>query len=167
MWSIAEVCERTGLSARTVRYYEEIGLLPGVRRRAGGRRVYGPDELSRLGFIHRLKDLGLSLAEIRELNAVHAIAGSTAAMLERLRDLLDLHVKDVDERIDALDALRTELVRYRDHIEARVSASRATRTGAEGKGKTRTGTPAAPAGMRRARGTASHRGRGRRRGEVR
>ena len=77
--SIREVCARSGLSARTVRYYEELGLLPGVRRRAGGRRVYGGDELERLRFIHRLKVLGLSLEEIRELNAVHAIAGSTRA----------------------------------------------------------------------------------------
>ena len=74
MWPIAQVCERTGLSPRTVRYYEEIGLLPGVRRSEGGRRVYGPDELERLGFISRLKALGLSLSEIGELNAVYAIA---------------------------------------------------------------------------------------------
>lgn len=131
MWSIAEVCERTGLSARTVRYYEEIGLLPGVRRRAGGRRVYGPDELSRLEFIHRLKGLGLGLAEIRDLNAVYAIAGSTAAMLERLRDLLELHVKDLDQRIEELEGLRTELVRYRDRIEARIEP----RSGWPGRGR--------------------------------
>ena len=122
MWAIAEVCERTGLSPRTVRYYEEIGLLPGVRRRAGGRRVFGPDELERLGFIHRLKGLGLSLAEIRELNAVYAIGGSTAAMLARLSDLLELHVKDLDGRIAELSALRGELVRYREHIETRAVA---------------------------------------------
>ncbi len=120
MWSIAEVCERSGLSARTIRYYEEIGLLPGVRRRAGGRRVYGPDELERLGFIHRLKALGLSLAEIRELNAVYAIGGSTSAMLARLGDLLEAHLEDVDRRLGALQDLRGELVRYRDHIEERI-----------------------------------------------
>ena len=125
MWAIAEVCERSGLSPRTVRYYEEIGLLPGVRRRAGGRRIYGPGELERLGFIHRLKGLGLSLSEIRELNAVYAIGGSTAAMLARLRDLLELHVKDVDQRIGDLEGLREDLVRYRDHIEARAAAETA------------------------------------------
>lgn len=123
MWAIAEVCERTGLSPRTVRYYEEIGLLPGVRRRSGGRRIYGPDDLERLGFIHRLKGLGLSLSEIGELNAVYAIAGSTSAMLARLADLLDAHVKDVDQRIEQLEGLRTDLVRYRDHIETRVRRS--------------------------------------------
>jgi len=121
MWAISEVCERTGLSARTLRYYEEIGLLPGVRRKAGGRRVYGPDELERLGFINRLKELGLSLSEIGELNAVYAIGGSTAAMLDRLGDLLTSHLADVDRRIEALRDLRGELVSYRDHIEARKS----------------------------------------------
>lgn len=125
MWAIAEVCQRTGLSPRTVRYYEEIGLLPGIRRRAGGRRIYGPDELERLGFIHRLKGLGLSLAEIGELNAVYAIGGSTAAMLARLRDLLEVHVKDVDQRIGDLEGLREDLVRYRDHIEARAAVESA------------------------------------------
>lgn len=120
MWSIAEVCERTGLSPRTIRYYEEIGLLPGVRRKASGRRVYGPDEVERLGFIHRLKTLGLSLAEIGELNAVYAIGGSTAAMLDRLGDLLTVHLEDVDQRIESLVDLRSELARYREHIEERV-----------------------------------------------
>lgn len=121
MWAIAEVCERSGLSPRTVRYYEEIGLLPGVRRKAAGRRIYGPDELERLGFINRLKELGLSLAEIRELNAVYAIGGSTQAMLVRLRDLLGAHLEDVDRRIAALQDLRGELVSYRDHIEERTA----------------------------------------------
>lgn len=121
MWAIAEVCDRTGLSPRTIRYYEEIGLLPDVRRRASGRRVYGADELERLVFISRLKALGLSLAEIRELNAVYGIGGSTRAMLARLGDLLAAHLDDVDRRIAELGDLRSELVRYRDHVEERAA----------------------------------------------
>jgi DNA-binding transcriptional MerR regulator len=120
--TIAEVCETTGLSARTVRYYEELGLLPGVRRRAGGRRVYGPDEIERLGFIQRLKALGLSLADVKELNAVYGIAGSTRAMLERLDEQLGRHVEDVDGRIGELTALRDEIQKYRDHVTSRLDA---------------------------------------------
>jgi DNA-binding transcriptional MerR regulator len=117
--AIADVREQTGLSARTLRYYEELGLLPGVRRRAGGRRVYGPDELERLRFIQRLKALGLSLAEIKELNAVHAIAGSTRAMLARLGELLDRRLADLDARIRELASLRDEIGRYRAHVADR------------------------------------------------
>ena len=124
--TIAEVCETTGLSTRTVRYYEELGLLPGVRRRAGGRRVYGPDEIERLGFIQRLKALGLSLADVKELNAVYGIAGSTRAMLERLDEQLGRHVEDVGGRIGELTALRDEIQKYRDHVTSRLEALQGT-----------------------------------------
>lgn len=118
--TITEVRELIGLSARTLRYYEELGLLPGVRRRAGGRRVYGEDEVERLRFIQRLKALGLSLAEVKELNAVYAIGGSTRAMLERLDGLLDRHLGDLDARIAELCALRDEIARYRERVRQRV-----------------------------------------------
>jgi DNA-binding transcriptional MerR regulator len=123
LYSIGELSEISGLSARTLRYYEELELLPGVRRRAGGRRVYGDDELERLRFIQRLKTLGLSLAEIRELNAVYAIGGSTQAMLLRLDQLLVRHLQELDERIRGLSALRDEIGRYRDHIASRIEES--------------------------------------------
>jgi len=125
MLSIGEICARTGLSARTVRYYEEVGLLPDVRRRAGGRRVYGPDDEERLRFITRLKTLGLSLAEIKELNAVHALGGSTEAMLERLDELLEAHQEELDHRITELGSLRDQIRKYRAHVGARVEALRA------------------------------------------
>jgi DNA-binding transcriptional MerR regulator len=118
--SIGELAERIGLSTRTLRYYEELGLLPGVRRRAGGRRVYGRDELERLRFIQRLKGLGLSLAEIRELNAVHGIQGSTRQMLMRLDELLSRQLSEVDDRIRELTSLRDEIQKYRDHVVARI-----------------------------------------------
>jgi DNA-binding transcriptional MerR regulator len=122
--AIGEICEKTGLSARTVRYWEELGLLPGVRRRAGGRRVYGRDEVERLRFITRLKRLGLSLEEIRELNAVHGIDGSTRAMLGRLDELLEGHLVEVDERLRELMDVRDEIQKYRDHVRARVEGRR-------------------------------------------
>jgi DNA-binding transcriptional MerR regulator len=129
--SIAEVRSRAGISARTLRYYEELGLLPGVRRRAGGRRVYGPDELERLRFISRLKALGLSLAEIKELNAVYGIGGSTRAMLARLDELLARHRSDVDARIAELVALREEIDAYRERVEGRIG--RASGNSARGR----------------------------------
>jgi len=118
------VCERTGLSQRTVRYYEELGLLPGVRRRAGGRRVYGADELERLDFIQRLKRLGLRLAEIKELNRVYALGGSTLAMLERLDSLLGARADEIAARMAELERLGGDLQRYRGHVRRRVAALR-------------------------------------------
>ncbi|MEE2673348.1 MAG: MerR family transcriptional regulator [Myxococcota bacterium] len=120
--SIREISELTDLSARTVRYWEELGLLPGVRRRNGGRRVYGTDEVERLRFIRRLKALGLSLADIKELNAVYAIGGSTIAMLERLDDLLGSHLVDLGGRIAELTLLRDEMSKYRDHVASRIGS---------------------------------------------
>jgi DNA-binding transcriptional MerR regulator len=128
--SIREVCAKSGLTARTVRYYEQLGLLPGVRRRSGGRRIYGADELDRLRFIGRLKVLGLSLEEIRELNAVHAIAGSTRAMLGRLDELLARHLADLGARIEELSSLRDQIQKYRDHVAERADALGAPEPGA-------------------------------------
>ena len=118
--SISETGARTGLSTRTIRYYEELDLLPGVRRRNGGRRVYGPHQLERLRFIQRLKALGLSLAEIGELNAVYAIEGSTTRMLGRLDQLLDGHLSELQSRISALGDLRKQIAGYRRHIAGRI-----------------------------------------------
>jgi DNA-binding transcriptional MerR regulator len=118
--SIAQAREATGLSARTLRYYEELGLLPGVRRRRGGRRVYGADEIERLRFIGRLKALGLSLAEVKELNAVYAIGGSTRAMLARLEVLLGRHLEVLDARIAELLGLRDEIRSYRERVRGRL-----------------------------------------------
>jgi DNA-binding transcriptional MerR regulator len=103
-----------------------------VRRRAGGRRVYGPDELERLRFISRLKALGLSLAEIKELNAVYAIGGSTRAMLARLDELLARHRADVEARIEELEgcATRSTLPRARRRRIGRGRERRAPRRSA-------------------------------------
>ena len=123
--SIAELQGETGLSARTLRYYEELELLPGVRRRAGGRRVYGAEQIERVRFIQRLKKLGLSLAEIKELNAVYAIAGSTRQMLARLDEVLSRHADEVSQRIGELEALRREIDAYRSRIVRRIASQAA------------------------------------------
>jgi DNA-binding transcriptional MerR regulator len=125
--SVRDVCDQIGVSARTLRYYEELGLLPGVRRRNGGRRAYGHDEIERLRFIQRLKSLGLSLQEIGELNAVYAIHGSTRAMLEKLRELLRQHLAGLEHKVRDLQTLQSEMKSYLDHIDRRVSGEKEKR----------------------------------------
>ena len=130
--SIGQVGEQSGLSARTIRYYEELGLLPGVRRRVAGRRVYGPDQVERLRFIERLKKLGLSLGEIKKLNALYAINGSTQTMLAHLSELLDAHLEQLDGRISELMGLRDEMGRYREHVGNRLDVLEKNASAAKG-----------------------------------
>jgi DNA-binding transcriptional MerR regulator len=120
-YSIGQICADLELSLRTVRYYEELGLLPGIRRRKGGRRTYGADELERLRFIQRLKHLGLTLEEIGQLNRVYAIRGSTRAMMERLRHLLELRLRGIETKIGELRALRTEMTSYLERVDRRIN----------------------------------------------
>jgi MerR family transcriptional regulator, repressor of the yfmOP operon len=124
MDSIAQICRKLGLSARTVRYYEELGLLPGVGCPNGGRLVYSAEELERLRFIQRLKQLGLTLEEIGQLNAVYGIRGSTRVMLERLRELLNTRLGDVETKLQELQALQSEMTSYRDRVERRIDGLR-------------------------------------------
>ncbi len=99
--------------------------MPGVRRRAGGRRVYGHDELERLRFIQRLKALGLSLAEISELNAVYAIGGSTRAHARAASTSCSArHLRELDARIAELDGAAR---RDREVPRARAQPRRAAR----------------------------------------
>lgn len=64
---IGDVAERTGLSLRTIRYYEEIGLLPAASRSAGGFRLYAHEAVERLLVIKHMKPLDFSLDQMREL----------------------------------------------------------------------------------------------------
>ena len=75
-----------------------------------------------MAFIGRLKKLGLSLAEIKELNAVYSIGGSTRDMLQLLDGHIGGHLEQLDSRIDELVSLRNEMTRYREHVGERVQA---------------------------------------------
>jgi DNA-binding transcriptional MerR regulator len=67
---IGELATRFGLNPKTIRYYEEIGLLPRAERSDSGYRLYDEHDVERLGFIRRAKTLGLSLDEIRDILSV-------------------------------------------------------------------------------------------------
>ncbi len=85
---IGQVAERTGLSLRTIRFYEENGLVPPTGRTVGGFRLYGEDAVARLEVIKRMKPLGFSLEEMRELLALLdelSTAPGDADLTDRLR----------------------------------------------------------------------------------
>lgn len=134
MIRIGEVAERTGLTPRTIRYYEEIGLLPGPpERRKGEHRAYGDGDIERLSELTRLRDLlNLSLEELKQLveaeearAAIRKQFRESDSDAERLQ-LLDLALPHVETQIglvrrrtEELKGLEAELVEKRKSILAR------------------------------------------------
>src|SRR3990170_3467355 len=98
-YQIGELGHLVDMSPRTIRYYEEIGLLNSVKRIEGGKRVYTDKDVQRLRFITRLKHLGLTLSEMSELEDIYQIHQTNKKVLPRLLELLDNHVEKIDERI--------------------------------------------------------------------
>ncbi len=119
-YRIGELAARLGLTERTIRYYEELGLLESVKRVEGGRRVYTDDDVRRLQFIQKLKMLGLSLQEMLELERLYRRYRSNRQVLPRLVELLDAHLETTQERMSELAALRDEIRSYREHVARRL-----------------------------------------------
>jgi DNA-binding transcriptional MerR regulator len=117
---IGEVAQQVGLTERTIRYYEELGLLDSVKRLDGGQRVYTEEDVRRLRFVKRLKVLGLSLQEMLELERMYRRHRSNREVLPRLIELLDQHIATTSERIEALGTLRAEIRSYREHVAHRL-----------------------------------------------
>lgn len=120
LYPIGALAREAGVSTRTVRYYEEIGLLDTARRYAGGRRVFEDSALERLRFIGRLKRLGFSLEEIRELNEVFALHRSTETLLVALERKLSAHLGEIAEQMTNLVRVRKDLTSYRARIQGRL-----------------------------------------------
>lgn len=103
---IGELAARTGRSIHALRWYEAQGLMPGVLRDNGGRRVYSELHLSWIDLIDRLRRTGMSIAQIREYAALVKQGSST---LQRRRELLAAHRIRVEARIaewtDALELI--------------------------------------------------------------
>jgi DNA-binding transcriptional MerR regulator len=101
-YQIGEVSKILNLSIRTIRYYEEIGLLNSIKRVEHGKRVYSDEEIRRLKFIKKLKLLGLSLSEMVELEHIYRIHKTNTKVLPKLITLLNKHADKVDDRINQL-----------------------------------------------------------------
>jgi DNA-binding transcriptional MerR regulator/uncharacterized glyoxalase superfamily protein PhnB len=108
-WRIGQVSTRTGLSTRTLRYYEELGLLSPSERLASGHRVYASEDLRRLYRVSLLRQLGLALSEIAcELD------DSTSD----LSDTIGRHIGQLDQRMAALGRHRERMITIRDSAAA-------------------------------------------------
>ncbi len=118
---IGDLARRTGLTIRTIRYYEELGLLESVKRVENGIRVYTAEDERRLRFIQRLKVLGLSLQEMISLEKLYRKERTNRAVLPALIEVLDRHLAQTNERIASLESLRDLILRERERISKRLN----------------------------------------------
>jgi Cu(I)-responsive transcriptional regulator len=108
MLAIGTLAKRTGTKVQTIRYYEQIGLLPEPGRTEGGQRRYGDTDLDRLAFIRHARQLGFTLEAIRELLDLSDNPSRSCAEVDVIAHR---QLKEVEARIARLEALRTELKR--------------------------------------------------------
>lgn len=114
---IGELAKSLGITTRTIRYYEEIGLMGKTGRPDGSTRTYNEDDILRLKFILKLKNLGISLKEIEELSDIFDINQKNFNKITpKLIQILDNHIAKVDEKMASLSSLRSDIVDYRVRI---------------------------------------------------
>lgn len=118
--SIGEIADKLDISQRTIRYYEEIGLLNSIKRVEGGRRIYTDADFRRLKLIKRLKIMGMTLSEMQELEAMWTIEKSNDKVLKRLMELLNNQLHRLDDRIADLNILRNEILEYQNRIQSKI-----------------------------------------------
>jgi DNA-binding transcriptional MerR regulator len=112
-YRIGEIAARVGVTVDTLRYYERLGILPRVRRTTGGLRRYGDDVFRHIRFIQQARALGLTLKDVRQLISAQGRAGRDRC--GEVRDLLEVRLRDVDEKLAEMRAFRRTL---RTHLNA-------------------------------------------------
>ena len=114
--TIGHLARTTGCKIPTIRYYEQIGLLPAPRRSAGNQRLYGTEHIARLAFIRHSRELGFSQVEIRDLLV---LSDDPDQPCESVTRIAARHLEQIKERIDRLSALKTELERMIEACKGR------------------------------------------------
>lgn len=104
--AIGDLARQTGTKVNTVRFYEDIGLLPRAARTASGRRTYGASDVRRLAFVRQGRSLGFSVEEIRSLLA---LADEPERDCAEAAAIARQHLRDIEMRIARLETLRDAL----------------------------------------------------------
>lgn len=109
---IGELAKRTDTKVQTIRYYEEIGVMPKAIRAANNRRLYAENHLERLTFIRHSRELGFSLDDIRNLLE---LSDQPERPCEEVDAIARGHLKEVERKIAALEVMQAELKRMISH----------------------------------------------------
>ncbi len=112
--TIGQLAKAAGVTTPTIRYYEEIGLLPKAGRSAAGQRIYAEGELQRLTFIRRCRDFGFSIDQVRVLAGLSISADRDCS---QVRDMARAHLGQVQDRLAELKALEASLVAFVDQCD--------------------------------------------------
>ncbi|EJN05466.1 helix-turn-helix domain-containing protein [Phyllobacterium sp. YR531] len=107
-YSIGELAKHTGVKVPTIRYYEQIGLLPPPTRTEGQQRRYDKKGISRLAFIRHARELGFEVEAIRTLLSLQDNPNQSCSTADRIASA---RLADVEARITSLNSLRSELQR--------------------------------------------------------
>ncbi len=110
--NIGSAAELSGISAKMVRHYESLGLLPRVARTDSGYRQYSEADVHTLQFIKRSRDLGFSMAEIAELVTLWQNRRRTSASVKRIAQK---HVDELTTRIEAMQSMQRTLRQLLHH----------------------------------------------------
>lgn len=113
--SIGVLAQQTGCTVPTIRYYEEIGLLPAGPRTAAGRRVYNQATVHRLTFIRRCRDFGFSIEQVRELIG---LADQPDRPCAEVRAVAAHHLKQLRDKLAELQALERSVAAFVDGCDA-------------------------------------------------
>lgn len=108
---IGELSKRTGVKVPTIRFYEQIGLMPEPSRTESNQRRYGKTEADRLNFIRHSRELGFEVADIHALLAMTAVPQASCHQVD---SIARSHLVEIDRRIASLQALKGELTRMVD-----------------------------------------------------
>ena len=121
---IGDLAISLGLTTRTIRYWEEVGIIESVQRSDGATRGFTPYYVRRLKFIMKLKELGLTIKEMQELYAAYGEAKQTERMVPKLIEMLDDHIDKIDQKMAKLASLRKEIISYRQQMSKKFGADR-------------------------------------------
>jgi DNA-binding transcriptional MerR regulator len=108
---IGDFARRAGVSVRAIRYYEELGLIRPESHSNGGFRLYGHENVKRIRVINFLKELGLSLTDIRQIFLAKKPSGGDRQTVEFLIRVFDEKLALVESRMEALNRMKGELAR--------------------------------------------------------
>ena len=118
---IGEAARQSGVKAPTIRYYEQIGLLPSTPRSEGNRRLYRAADMCRLAFIRHARELGFEVEAIRALLSLQDHPEQSCAAAD---EIARARLTEVDQRIASLTALRAELLRMVTSCRSQVAQCR-------------------------------------------